>query len=276
MKKIFLLVLCIVLIASMVACSAPQSAKEDLEESATEVKEITIRVGHTTPPDSPYSKGVDYLAELLNEYSDGKITMQNFHSAQLGSDSDLIESVILGTVEMAVVSTAPLASFSKDFYIFDLPYLIKDREKAFGIMDGEIGQAIMDTLIPKGIKGVSFWENGFRQLSNNVRPVKSPADLKGLKIRTMENPIHVATFEALGAYATPMAGGELFTALQQGVVDGQDNPLPGVLTSKFYEVQKYVSLTGQFYSPGVLLINNAYYEGLPEATKENLTVPVRS
>ena len=134
-------------------------------------------------------------------------------------------------------------------------------------MDGEIGQAIMDSLLPKGIKGVSFWENGFRQLSNSVREVKSPADLKGLKIRTMENKIHVATLKLL-EHMPPMPGGELFTALQQGVVDGQDNPLPGILTSKFYEVQKYVSLTGQFYSPGVLLINNAYYEKLPEATRE--------
>jgi tripartite ATP-independent transporter DctP family solute receptor len=135
---------------------------------------------------------------------------------------------------------------------------VKTRE----ILDGPIGQGILDTLVNQGIIGLCYFENGFRNITNKVRPITKPDDLKGLKIRTMESPIHMASFRAMGAAPTPMALGELFTALQQGTVDGQENPLAIINTSKFYEVQKYLSITEHFYAPAPLLIGKAFYDRL--------------
>ena len=186
--------------------------------------------------------------------------MQIFHSSQLGSERDVIEGVSMGTIEMTLVSSAPLANFTSSFLVFDLPFIIVNREKAYAWMDGPQGRKILDTLTPKNIIGLGIWENGFRMLTNSQKPVVAPEDMKGLKIRLMENPIHVGTFKTLGAYPTPMPFGELFTALQQKIVDGQENPLVIIFTSKFFEVQKHLALTGHFYAPAILLVNRDFWE----------------
>lgn len=228
--------------------------------SAFAADKIVVRVAHTIAPDSHYNKGLEHLGQLLNEATKGEIELQIFHSSQLGSERDAIEGVSMGTLEMTLISSAPLANFTNAFLVFDLPFIIQDRQKAYVWMDGPEGQKILDSVLSKGMVALGIWENGFRMLTNSKRPVAVPEDLNGLKIRLMENPIHVGTFKTLGAYPVPMPFGELFTALQQGTVDGQENPLIIISTSKFAEVQKYLSLTGHFYAPAILLINKDFWE----------------
>lgn len=228
--------------------------------SALAADKVVLRIGHTIAPDSHYQKGLEHFASLLKEKSGGQIEMQIFHSSQLGSERDVIEGVSMGTIEMTLVSSAPLANFTNSFLVFDLPFIIVNREKAYAWMDGPQGRKILDTLTPKNIIGLGIWENGFRMLTNSQKPVVTPEDMKGLKIRLMENPIHVGTFKTLGAYPTPMPFGELFTALQQKIVDGQENPLVIIYTSKFFEVQKHLALTGHFYAPAILLVNRDFWE----------------
>ena len=181
-----------------------------------------------------------------------------------------MEGVSLGTIDFCVSSSGPLSNFSSDFMVMDLPYIVTTREKLFKILDGEIGAQILDSLTPANLKGLGFWENGFRCLTNNRLPIKHPSDLAGLKIRTMENPIHQATFNNFGATAVPMAWGEVFIAMQQGVIDGHENAIDSIWNAKVYEVQKYLSLTFHFYSPAVLVMNNDLYAGLSDKHREQI------
>jgi len=225
-----------------------------------QAEKMVLRVSITLDPSSHYYKGLEMLNKLLKERTNGDLSLEIYHSAQLGSERDAVEGVSLGTLEMTLSSTGPLGNFTKDFMIFDLPFIIQDREKAYAWMDGPEGKRILDSLLGQNIVGLSIWENGFRHLTNSQRPVVNPEDAKGLKIRLMENPVHLATFRALGAYPTPMPFGELFTAMQQKTVDGQENPLVIIETSKFYEVQNQLALSGHFYSPAILLINKTVWE----------------
>lgn len=229
---------------------------------------ITINVGHVLAPTHPYTLGLEKFAELVEEKTDGRVHVEVFHSSQLGNERDMVEALQLGTQEMTLVSTAPLASFTKQFLVFDLPFIFKDTESARKVLDSELGRSLLDSLESQGITGLCYFENGFRHVTNSKHPIKTPEDLKGIKIRTMENPIHMATFKVMGADPTPMAFGELFTALQQKTIDGQENPLPIVETSKFYEVQEYLSLTGHFYAPAPLLVSKSFFDGLDPEIQE--------
>lgn len=227
---------------------------------STAQAKMVFRVSHTLDPTSHYNKGLMYLHNLLQKKTGGELGLDIYHSAQIGSERDAIEGVTMGTLEMTLTSSAPLSNFTKTFMVFDLPFIITDRAKAYAWMDGPEGQKILDSLKKQNMIGLSIWENGFRHLTNSKRPVMKPEDVKGLKIRLMENPVHIATFKALDAYPTPIPFGELFTAMQQKTVDGQENPLVIISTSKFNEVQKYLALTGHFYAPAILLINKDVWE----------------
>lgn len=241
-----------------------------LAVSSVQAKTV-FRVNHTLDPTSHYNHGLLYLDKLLQDRTNGELSLDVYHSSQLGSERDAIEGVTMGTLEMTLVSSAPLANFTKTFMVFDLPFIVSDRDKAYKWMDGPDGQAILASLEKQNMIGLSIWENGFRMLTNSKLAVKKPEDVKGLKIRLMENPVHLATFKTLGAYPTPMPFGELFTALQQKTVDGQENPLVIIYTSKFYEVNKYVSLTGHFYAPAILLINKQVWEKLSPEHRDIMT-----
>ncbi|GHV35000.1 C4-dicarboxylate ABC transporter substrate-binding protein [Synergistales bacterium] len=223
----------------------------------------TVRVGHTLAPTHPYNLGMVRFGELVSKKTDGKVNVEVFHSSQLGSERDLIEGLQLGTVEMTIISTAPLAGFTADFLVFDLPFIFADVKTARACVDSDIGQKMLDQLASQGIKGLYFYENGFRSVTNSKRPITKPEDLAGIKIRTMENPIHMDSFRIMKADPTPMAFGELFVALQQKTIDGQENPLAIIDTSAFYEVQEFLSLTEHFYSPAPVLMAKAYYDSLP-------------
>lgn len=229
---------------------------------------MNLKVGHVLAPDHPYQLGLEKFAELVAEKSDGRITIDVFHSSQLGGEREMIEGLQLGTLDMTIVSTAPLAGFANSFLVFDLPFIFQDRDSAYEVLDGPIGTEILGTLDSVGIKGLCFWENGFRHVTNSKLPVKLPQEMDGMKIRTMENKIHMSSFRVLGADPTPMAFGELFTALQQKTVDAQENPIPIIYTSNFYEVQDYLSLTGHFYAAAPLLISKSLWDSLSPEDQE--------
>lgn len=280
MKKLVSLAMILSLMVSLTGCGSSvktespssnteQNAEQGTEDNSTSVKaSVILKVGTTTAPDGHYVKGLEEFKQKLNEYSNGDIQLEIYPNSQLGNERDLVEGVSLGTIPMALVSTGPLPNFVPDFAVFDLPYLFKDAETAYKVLDGEVGTDILAQLEPKGIKGLGYWENGFRQLTNNKKEIKTPEDLKGLKIRTMENDIHMDTYKQYGANPTPMAWSEIFTALQQGTVDGQENPLAIIETAKVYEVQKYISLIGNFYSPCVLMMNKGLFDGLTQEQQE--------
>lgn len=216
--------------------------------------QVVLKAGHVLAPVHPYHVGMEKFAELVDAKTSGQVKVEVFHSSQLGNERELVEALQMGTTDVCLISTAPMAGFSKDFLVYDLPYLFTSPQQAYEILDGPIGKASMKGIEKAELIGLAFWENGFRNITNSKRELVNPEDLKGLKIRTMENKIHMATFRTLGADPTPIASGEVFTALQQKTVDGQENPLTGIFTSKYYEVQKYLSLTEHFYSPAPLLI----------------------
>ena len=227
--------------------------------------EFTIRVGtivSETHPDVLCMKEV--FIPQVEKGSGGRVKVELYPNAQLGGDREMSEAVQLGTLHMAIPATSALAGFDPRIQVLDLPYLFTSRQAAFEALDGDLGKKISEYLLEKGFVNLGYQENGMRHVTNNLRPVKSPGDLKGMKIRTMENPMHIAYFKALGANPTPMSWGELYTALQQGTVDAEENPYAIIIDGKLNEVQKYVSETGHVFSLTLLVTNKKFIEGLPE------------
>jgi len=230
--------------------------------SAADIRaaEFDLVEAHTTTQDHPYTLGMVRFAQLVRERTGGRVTIRIHHSRQLGDERQVVEGLQLGTVHLAVSSTGPLGGFVPDMNALDLPFLFRDANHAYRVLDGEIGRDLLDKFEAVGIKGLAFWENGFRHITTSKKPVTRPADLKGLKIRVMENRVHQAAFRQLGADATPMAWGEVFTSLQQGLLDAQENPIPIVSTFKLYEVQKFLALTGHVYSPAPVLMSKRTWD----------------
>ncbi len=229
--------------------------------------QFTINAGIGLNDKSAQFQSLQYFKEVVEKNSDGKIEVVLFHSSQLGDDRNMMEALKMGTQEMTCPSTAPMTAFINAFKIYDLPFIFANEEVADYILDGPVGKKLLDMLPDQGLVGLAYWENGFRMLTNSSHPVVTPEDLKGLKIRTMENPIHLAAFRTMGANPTPMAFGELFSAMQQKVVDGQENPWGTIFLQNFFEVQKYATDTGHVYSPFVLLISKKFWDKLPDDLK---------
>ena len=225
------------------------------------------RWGQANPDGVPLNDGAKRFAQLLREETKNAISVDVYAQAQLGNDRDLIEGVGLGSLELCSV-TGALTNFSAAFLTFDLPYIVKNNDaglrKAFSIFDGPVGREVLDTLEAKDIKGLGFWESGFRHCINSKKDIRTPADIQGMKIRTMENELHLAYYRAVGAMPVAIASSEAFTALRQGVIDGMDNNLFSFLSQKPYEVAKHISLTGHVYSPGVVLMHLGLYKSLPD------------
>lgn len=236
-----------------------------LTGAAFAAPEFVIKVGYILPEtQSDHIIMRDVFKKDIEEKSGGRISVELYPNGQLGGDRELIESVQLGTVQVAIPATSALAGFDKRFQVFDLPFLFKSKETAFKALDGELGHKVDELLKPLGMRNLGYGENGYRHITNNRNPVRKPDDLKGIKLRTMENPLHLAFFKMLGANPTPMSFGELYTALQQGTVDGQENPVVLVYTAKFFEVQKFYSLTGHVYSATMLVANDDFFASMPE------------
>ncbi|MCI8513410.1 MAG: DctP family TRAP transporter solute-binding subunit [Lachnospiraceae bacterium] len=206
----------------------------------------------------------------MEEYSNGTITVDHFPDNSLGDDKTVIEQTQLGDIDLCVSSTSPLVNVYPDYYVFDAPYLFLNRDHALKAMESEEGTAIREGIkdAGTGLIGLAWWENGFRNITNNKVAVRLPEDIKGMKIRTMENDVHLAAFKAFGANPTPMAFSELYTAMQQGTVDGQENPLAIIVGNKFYEVQKYISRTEHIYVPFCVVMNEDKFNSLTAEQQE--------
>lgn len=192
----------------------------------------------------------------MNKKTNGQIEIQVYPNRQLGEEREIVEGLQLGTVDFVITSTGPLVSFVPEIGVVDLPFLFTSSEHAYNVLDGEIGQGILAKFESKGIIGLSFMENGWRSISANKK-IQTPKDLSGMKVRTMENKIHMDAFKALGASPIPMAWGEVYTSLQQGVIDGQENPPVILATNALWEVQKYYALTNHFYTPQMFLMSKS-------------------
>ncbi|WP_079477584.1 TRAP transporter substrate-binding protein [Halobacillus salinus] len=266
MKKILALVCSVLLISVLAACSGNDSASGNSgdEESDSNGESKVIKAGIGLNQDHPQYKGLLKFKEIVEEKTDGAITVDTYHSGQLGDDRSMMEALQLGTQEVVIPSTAPVANFVKEFSVFDIPFLFPNEEVADKVLAGETAQGLLTKLEDQNLVGLAYWENGFRDLTNSKRAVASMEDMEGLKIRTMENDLHLDAFKKLGANPTPMAFTELFTALQQGTVDGQENPYATIYLQKFYEVQNHVSNTHHIYSPFVFMMSKQFYDGLSE------------
>ncbi|MEI8189963.1 MAG: TRAP transporter substrate-binding protein [candidate division NC10 bacterium] len=229
---------------------------------------ITMKAGIVIDQNHPYYHGIAKFNEIIGQKTNGRLKVEIYHSSQLGNERDLVEGLSMGSVDLAAVSSAPVSSFVPKIAVFDLPYLFTSRDQAYKVMDGPIGQGFFKDLEAKSVIGLAYFENGFRNITNSKRPINAPADMKGIKIRVMESPVPIATFNTIGANATPMAWGEVFTALQQKTIDAQENPMPVIYTQKLFEVQKYLSMTEHFYAPALFLMSKAIYGKLsPEEQK---------
>lgn len=237
---------------------------------AAEINKHTIKFATAGAIGSPIALGMEKFAEIVQAKSDGKITVKRFPGGTLGGDVQTLSALQGGTVEMTAMNAGILASVAKDFAVVDLPFLFESPQEADAVMDGPVGAALAAELPEKGLVGLSYWELGFRQLSNNRHPIAKVDDIEGLKIRVIQSPIYIDLFNALGANAVPMPFTELYTALETGAIDGQENPAPSILTAKLNEVQKYLTLTRHTYNPQIVLISGKFWSKLNEDERKLL------
>jgi TRAP-type transport system periplasmic protein len=221
-----------------------------------------LRFGHTLPGTDAWQKAALKFAELVKDGSRGALEVQVFSNGVLGNDPTLINSVRGGTLDICVAGNPFFTGLSPKLNALDLPFLFKDRKHIVAVLEGPIGDELRNDLAGSSLKALATWEVGWRNVTNSKRPVRTPDDLKGLKIRTTPNPAHIKAFQLLGAVPTPMAFTELFTALETGAVDGQENPTTLILSAKFFEVQKHLSLTQHAFTTAPLVMNKAKFEGL--------------
>ncbi len=223
---------------------------------------MELTATHVLGPDHHYQHGFEVMRDIIEEETDGEITMEIFDSAALYEEGEALEALQAGVVDLTTVSAAPVTGFVSEFMAIDLPFLFADSQEAYDFYDGEMGDALFEKTEEVGLVGLAWWENGMRHLTNNERPITGPEDLEGLAIRTMDSPPHMETMEVLGASATPVDFGELYSALEAGTVDGQENPVANIYDMSFYEVQDYLTISGHFYDPSPTFISPHTWEDL--------------
>ncbi|CAK7020104.1 MAG: 2,3-diketo-L-gulonate-binding periplasmic protein YiaO [Desulfovibrio sp.] len=236
--------------------------------TAASAAKVTLKLGHTGAPNHHYHLTSEKFAEAVKAKSNGEIEIKIFPSDQLGTQRQLIEGTQLGTVDMVLTSDSALSAFVDSFGVLNLPFLFDDINHVAKAMDGPAGEMFTADAAKKGMVILGYWENGFRHISNSKRPINKPSDLNGLKLRTPQAFVTIESFRAMGAMPTPMSFGEIYSALQLGTVDGQENPIAHILTQKWYEVQKYFSLTGHQHNVEPLVMSKMTFDGLkPEYQK---------
>ena len=245
------------------ADSAPQTQQSAADPAAdSDTEKTVIKISFAGGDTHPIMKTLEEFEKMFEERTEGRYDVQLYANGVLGDDLKATEQVKAGMLDAVVTSPSPVGTIVKEVMVFDLPYLFKSEEEADKILSGPFAQYLDDKMAEKGLINVAWYEDGFRHLTNSKHAVTSPADVEGLKIRTMENPIHLAAWKVLGANPTPMAYTDVFTALQQHVIDGQENPFPTIYDGKFYEVQKYLTTTGHVYSPFIFVYSGQLFEKL--------------
>lgn len=239
------------ILAACLAAVAPLSAA---------AADVSIRLGHVLPESHSWHIAATGFAEEVAERTDGRVDIEVFPSGQLGSEKEVIEGLQFGSVQAGLIGSGSFQAIEPRIGIIEMPYAWASRDQAFAALDGDLGTALADMLDAKGIKVLGWWENGFRNITNNVRPIVTPADLDGLKIRVTPDKVRLATFEALGAEPAPLSFGELYSALQQGLFDAQENPLAIIYSASFFEVQDYVSLSEHIWGAATLTMSKSVWD----------------
>ena len=234
-----------------------------LTHGAAQAADFNFTFAHVLVESTPNAKAAVKFKEEVERNSKGRIAINVRPAAQLGGDVEIIEQTQMGMVHIAIPPTGNLANFESKYYLFDLPFLMPDEAAMKRVADGEVGRKLLATLDKANLHGVNFWGAGFRHMTNNVRPITGPDDLKGIKMRTLQAPAILATYRTYGANPTAMAFTEVYNGLQQGVVEGQENPLANIYSMRFHEVQKYMTLTGHAYHTYAAVMNKAAWESLP-------------
>jgi tripartite ATP-independent transporter DctP family solute receptor len=230
--------------------------------NAAEFGKHAIKFAFQNQKGHPQAEGAQKFADLLKEKSGGQMTARLFPGGTLGGDVQTLSALQGGTVEMTVLNAGLLVGVDKDFGLVDLPFLFDTPQQADAVMDGPVGQALAAKLPAKGLVGLGYWELGFRNLTNNRRPVTKVDDIAGLKIRVVQSPLFIELFNTLGANAVPMPYPELYSAMETGTVDGQENPYSNILSAKFYEVQKHLTITKHVYNPQIVLVSGKLWDKL--------------
>ncbi|MFG6160042.1 TRAP transporter substrate-binding protein [Halomonas sp. 1390] len=228
---------------------------------------ITLRLAHVVNEQDGFHIAAEKFEELVEERTAGKVDIELYPNATLGDERTLLEAMQIGAVDMGVITNGPVANFVEEMAVFELPFLFPSPDAAYEVLDGPIGQELLAKLSEVNLKGLAYAERGFRNLTNSERAVTSPADLDGLRIRVMENPVYVDTFRELGANAIPMAWTEALTAMQQGTIDGQENPVNVIHSFKLYETQDHMTLSRHTYAPAIFVMGMPAWSQLPEAAQ---------
>ncbi len=255
---------------TVIAATAAVALSASFSALAQDIKPRLIRFGYGLNEQSNQGRAAKVFADAVDKASGGKMKVRAIGAAALGPDTQMQQALIGGAQEMMVGSTATLVGITKEMALWDTPFLINNAKEADTLLDGPIGDKIKDKLQEKGLVGLVYWENGFRNLTNSKRPVTKVEDLDGIKLRVMQNNVFLNSFKTLGANAIPMAFSELFGALETHTVDGQENPYNTILSSKFYEVQKYLTVTNHVYSPWILLVSKKWWDQLSKAEQKVL------
>lgn len=235
----------------------------------------TLRFASEAPRSDTQSMAAEKMSELLKAKTNGALDLKIFSDSSLGNAQAAISGVRGGTIDLALSGSNNFSGLVPLLGIFDIPFMFKDTAHAYRVLDGKIGQDMLDRLEAYGMKGLAFWDNGWRELTNSKHPVRTPADVKGLKVRTTGSPAHIEAFKLLGANPVPMPLAELYTALEMKTVDSQEHPLGVLWSAKLYEVQKHLSLTNHAYSALILVMNKAKFDALPPAQQKALVDAAR-
>ena len=277
MKKIISVILCVVFVCTMLAAcggsSAPASSTTSTSTASSSTEPIVIKISHQNASTHPIQMGLLEFKRLLEEKSGGTITCDIYDSAVLGNDTSNMQQVIAGSLDAAMIMGAVIwQGYDGRANVEELPFLFDSYEKAYAAYDGEFGAYLAENVLEsQGGHVVGFWDNGFRHFTNNIRPVQVPDDMKGIKFRTADSEIRLQMFECCGTSAITMAFSELYSAMQQGTVDGQENPLSNIVASSFYEVQKYLSLSGHIYNTSVFFFSDKFWNSLTDEQKAIIT-----
>ncbi|MCI8511436.1 MAG: TRAP transporter substrate-binding protein DctP [Lachnospiraceae bacterium] len=254
--------------AETTAASADTTAAAADTTAAPAADAKVFKLGTTVNEQDSFQVAAEKFAELVAERTNGAYAIEIYPNGTLGGERDMLESMQIGTLDMGIITSGPFINFSSAMGVLDMPYLFANNEQAYAVLDGEIGRELLDTLEDSGLKGLAYAERGFRNLTNSKKPINTAEDLAGLTIRIMENDVYTASFQAMNVNATPMAWADALTALQQGTVDGQENPINVIYSYKLWESQKYATLDRHSYSTAIITMSGSVFDSLDEATQK--------
>ena len=266
-KKLTALFLALVMVLALAACGS-KSSESTTAAPANDGQKYSIRIGHSDTTANLIHISLEHFAEAVKERTNGQVEIQIFAAEQLGSNAEMIEMVEMGSLDAMMLPSGQQANYCPKFKALSLPFLFSDYDHVYRVLDGEIGEELLEGLSDHNMIQIAYWENGLRQFTNNKRPINTPEDMQGLKFRTPEDQLTIAIFDAFGASASPFAFSELYLALQQGTFDGQENPVANIYANNFQNVQKYLTMVNYQYQPKDMIFSLSTWNKLPADLQE--------